>query len=64
LVPEPEQDISEDQVNVAEDVTEAPNQSSEVVDTPDPRIYTYASNKLIDHKFYRSLTTKLTSNAK
>jgi hypothetical protein len=35
-VPEPEQGISEDQVNVAEDLTEAPNQSSEVIDIPDP----------------------------
>jgi hypothetical protein len=35
LVPEPEQGISEDQVNIAEDLTEAPNQSSEVVDIPD-----------------------------
>jgi hypothetical protein len=26
--------------------------------------YTDASNKLIDHKFYKSLTTKLISNAK
>jgi hypothetical protein len=26
--------------------------------------YTDASNKLIDHKFYKSLTTKLKSNAK
>jgi hypothetical protein len=38
LVPEPEQGISEDQVNVAEDLTEAPNQSSEVVDIPDPSL--------------------------
>jgi hypothetical protein len=36
LVPEPEQGLSEDQVNVAEDLTEAPNQSSEVIDIPDP----------------------------
>jgi hypothetical protein len=35
LVLEPEQGISEDQVNVAEDLTEAPNQSSEVIDIPD-----------------------------
>jgi hypothetical protein len=35
LVPETEQRISEDQVNVAEDLTEAPNQSSEVIDIPD-----------------------------
>jgi hypothetical protein len=38
LVPESEQGISEDQVNVAEDLTEAPNQSSEVVDIPDPSL--------------------------
>jgi hypothetical protein len=36
LVPEPEQGISKDQVNVAEDLTEALNQSSEVVDISDP----------------------------
>jgi hypothetical protein len=36
LVPEPEQGISEDQVNVAEGLTEAPNQSSEVIDIPNP----------------------------
>jgi hypothetical protein len=36
LIPEPEQGISEDQVNVAEDLTEAPNQGSEVFDIPDP----------------------------
>jgi hypothetical protein len=36
LVQEPEQGISEDQVNVAEGLTEAPNQSSEVIDIPDP----------------------------
>jgi hypothetical protein len=36
LVPEPEQGTSEDQVHVAEDLTEAPNQSSEVIDIPDP----------------------------
>jgi hypothetical protein len=35
LFPEPEQGISEDQVNVAEELTEAPNQSSEVIDIPD-----------------------------
>jgi hypothetical protein len=36
LVPEPEQGISKDQINIAEDLTEAPNQSSEVIDIPDP----------------------------
>jgi hypothetical protein len=36
LVPEPEQGISKDQVNIAEDLTEAPNQNSEVIDIPDP----------------------------
>jgi hypothetical protein len=36
LIPEPEQGISEDQVNVAEELTEAPNQSSEVIDIPNP----------------------------
>jgi hypothetical protein len=38
LVPEPEQGIFEDQVNVAEDLIEAPNQSLEVVDIPDPSL--------------------------
>jgi hypothetical protein len=36
LIPEPEQGILEDQVNVAEELIEAPNQSSEVIDIPDP----------------------------
>jgi hypothetical protein len=36
LVPEPENGISEDQVHVAQDLTEALNQSSEVVDIPNP----------------------------
>jgi hypothetical protein len=38
LVPEPEQGIFKDQVNVAEDLTETPNQSSKVVDIPDPSL--------------------------
>jgi hypothetical protein len=36
LVPETEQGISEDQVNIAEDLTEAPNQHSKVIDIRDP----------------------------
>jgi hypothetical protein len=36
LIPEPEQGISEDQVNIAEELTEALNQSSEVIDIPEP----------------------------
>jgi hypothetical protein len=36
LVPEPELGFSEDPANVAEDIIEAPNQSSEVFDTTDP----------------------------
>jgi hypothetical protein len=36
LIPEPEQGISEDQVNITEELTEAPNQSSEVIDIPYP----------------------------
>jgi hypothetical protein len=36
LIPKPEQGISEDQVNIAEELTEAPNQSSEVIDIPNP----------------------------
>jgi hypothetical protein len=36
LILEPEQGISEDQVNVAEELTEALNQSSKVFDIPDP----------------------------
>jgi hypothetical protein len=36
LISETEQGIPEDQVNVAEELTEAPNQISEVIDIPDP----------------------------
>jgi hypothetical protein len=36
LIPEPEQGISEDQVNVAKELTEALKQSSEIFDIPDP----------------------------
>jgi hypothetical protein len=36
LVHEPEMGISEDQVNVAEGLTEALNQSSEAINIPDP----------------------------
>jgi hypothetical protein len=36
LILEPEQGISEDQVNVTKELTEAPNQRSEVIDIPDP----------------------------
>jgi hypothetical protein len=36
LIPKPEQGISEDQENIAEELTEAPNQSSEVIDIPNP----------------------------
>jgi hypothetical protein len=36
LIPEPEQGISEDQVNITEELTEAPNQSSEVIDIREP----------------------------
>jgi hypothetical protein len=36
LIPETEQGISEDQVNVAEELIEALNQSSEVIDIPNP----------------------------
>jgi hypothetical protein len=36
LVPEHEQRFSEDQVNIAEELTEAPNQGLEVFDIPDP----------------------------
>jgi hypothetical protein len=36
LIPEPEQSISEDQVNVAKELTEAPDQSSEVINFPEP----------------------------
>jgi hypothetical protein len=37
LVPETEQGFSEDPVSVVETLTEAPNQSSEIFDTPAPR---------------------------
>jgi hypothetical protein len=36
LVSEPEQGFSEDPANVAEVITEAPNQSSEICDIPNP----------------------------
>jgi hypothetical protein len=36
LIQEPEHGFSEDQMNVVEDLTEAPNQGSEVFDIPDP----------------------------
>jgi hypothetical protein len=36
LVHELEQGISEDQGNITEGLTEAPNQSSEIIDIPDP----------------------------
>jgi hypothetical protein len=36
LIPEPEQGISEDQVNVTEELTEAPNQNSGDIDISDP----------------------------
>jgi hypothetical protein len=35
-IQEPEQGFSEDQVNVTEDLTEAPNKGTEVFDIPDP----------------------------
>jgi hypothetical protein len=36
LVPETEQGFSEDPANIAEVITEAPNQGSEVFNNPDP----------------------------
>jgi hypothetical protein len=36
LILEPEQSISEGQENIAEELTEVPNQSSEVFNIPDP----------------------------
>jgi hypothetical protein len=36
LISEPEQGISEEQVNVTEELTEAPNQSSGDIDISDP----------------------------
>jgi hypothetical protein len=36
FIPEPKQGISEDQVNIAEELTEAPNQSLEDIDISDP----------------------------
>jgi hypothetical protein len=36
LVLEPEEGISDDLVNIAEDLTEAPNQGSEDTDIPNP----------------------------
>jgi hypothetical protein len=37
LVLEPDEGFSEDPTNVVEDLTEAPNQSSEIFDTPAPK---------------------------
>jgi hypothetical protein len=36
LIPEPEQDISMDQVNITKELTEALNQSSKVINIPEP----------------------------
>jgi hypothetical protein len=36
LIPEPKQGILEDQVNITEELTEAPNQSSGDIDISDP----------------------------
>jgi hypothetical protein len=36
LIQEPKQGFSKDQVNVSKDLTEVPNQGSEVFDIPDP----------------------------
>jgi hypothetical protein len=36
LIPEPEQGISENQVNVTEELTKTPNQSSGDIDISDP----------------------------
>jgi hypothetical protein len=36
LISEPEQGILEDQVKVTKELTDAPNQSSEVIDIPEP----------------------------
>jgi hypothetical protein len=38
LIPEPDKGISEAQVNVAEDLSEAPNQGSEDTDITDPSL--------------------------
>jgi hypothetical protein len=38
LIPEPEEGISEAQVNVAKDLSEAPNQGSEDTDLTDPSL--------------------------
>jgi hypothetical protein len=51
LVPKPEQGISEDQVNVAEDLTEAPNQSSKVVHIPDPSLTQEGKSRCITQFF-------------
>jgi hypothetical protein len=51
LVPEPEEGISEDQVNVAEDLTEAPNQGSEDIDIPDPSFTREGKHRCITQYF-------------
>jgi hypothetical protein len=38
LILEPDEGISEAQVNIAEDLTEAPNQSLEVINIPDANV--------------------------
>jgi hypothetical protein len=38
LIPEPDEGISEAQVNIIEDLSEAPNQGSEDIDITDPSL--------------------------
>jgi hypothetical protein len=38
LILEPDEGIFEAQENIAEDLTEAPNQSSEIINIPDPSL--------------------------
>jgi hypothetical protein len=56
LVPKTEQGISEGQVNVAEDLTEAPNQSSKVVDIPDPSLTQEGKPRCITQFFFKLCT--------
>jgi hypothetical protein len=50
LILEPEQGISEDQVNVVEELTEVPNQSSEIFNIPDCH-----TRFIMSHPIYKNI---------
>jgi hypothetical protein len=52
LIPEPEQDISDDQVNITKELTEAPNQSLEVINIPEPNPTQEGKPRTINRYFY------------